>query len=80
MKVPELIGKNVKAYREDQGLSQEKLAEISGLHRTYIGQVEGGKRNITVVNLFRIAEALEVEAYLFLIANSLEASHRKGRK
>jgi transcriptional regulator with XRE-family HTH domain len=44
--------------RENRGLSQEKLAELAGIHRTYIGDVERGTRNIALVNMTRIAKAL----------------------
>jgi transcriptional regulator with XRE-family HTH domain len=44
--------------RESRGLSQEKLAELAGIHRTYIGDVERGTRNIALVNMTRIAKAL----------------------
>jgi transcriptional regulator with XRE-family HTH domain len=70
MKAPELVGRNVKGYREKMGISQEKLADIAGLHRTYITQVEQGKRNLTVNNVFRLAEALEIEPNLLLVKDS----------
>jgi transcriptional regulator with XRE-family HTH domain len=44
--------------RENKGFSQEKLAELAGIHRTYIGDVERGTRNIALVNMTRIAKAL----------------------
>ncbi len=70
MNVPDLVGKNVRAYRELMGISQERLADIAGLHRTYITQVEQGKRNLTVISIFKIAKALEIEPPLLLIPDS----------
>ena len=61
MKIKEIFGKNVKKYRDISGISQEKLGEIAGLHRTYIGAVERGERNITLVNAEKIAIALNIE-------------------
>lgn len=52
------IGEQLRVVRLKNGLSQEKLAELSGLHRTYIGSVERGERNITVKNLYRILSAM----------------------
>ena len=59
--ITEVFGDNVKAARTTLGLSQERLAELSGLHRTYIGAVERGERNITLINAERIAEALDTD-------------------
>jgi len=66
----ELVGKNVKGYREKLGLSQEALADVAGVHRTYINQVEQGRINISIVNLFKIAKALKIEANVLLITDS----------
>jgi transcriptional regulator with XRE-family HTH domain len=67
MNILELIGKNIKFYRNRAGISQESLAELSGLHRTYIGAVERGERNISAINIFKIAAALDIEPHILLI-------------
>jgi len=66
---------NVKYYRQLKEISQEKLAELSGLHRTYISAIERERRNISVDNIEKIAVALGIDAYLLLKDNS----YREGR-
>lgn len=56
----EAFGKIVADRRRELGLSQEGLAERSGLHRTYVGSVERGERNISLLNLVRISRALHL--------------------
>ncbi len=56
------FGRRMRARREELGLSQDDLAGRCGLHRTYIGSVERGERNVSLVNIVRIADALEVDA------------------
>ncbi len=51
---------NLKEQRLAKGLSQEDLADLCGLHRTYVGSVERGERNISIDNMERLALALEV--------------------
>jgi transcriptional regulator with XRE-family HTH domain len=58
---------NVKKYRKEKHLSQEKLAEMSGLHRTYISAIECYRRSISLENIQRIADALEIEVYRLFI-------------
>jgi transcriptional regulator with XRE-family HTH domain len=54
------VGFNIRRVREEQGLTQEKLAELADLHRAYIGQIERGEKNIGLKNLEKIAKALKV--------------------
>lgn len=54
------VGFAIRKCREDRGISQEKLAELADLHRTYIGQVERGEKNLTIRSLERIAHALKI--------------------
>ena len=52
---------NVRRLRTEHGLSQEDLAEAAGVHRTYIGMLERGEKNVTIYNIERIARALAVQ-------------------
>lgn len=56
---------NLKKYRIQQGYSQEKLAELAGLHRTYISAIEREQRNISIENIEKISIALNLDAFLF---------------
>ena len=58
---------NVKKYRLENQLSQEKLAELADLHRTYISALERERRNISIDNIQKIATALNIEAYKLFI-------------
>ena len=60
------FGKTLLFYRKMKGLSQEQLALISELDRSYIGGVERGERNVSLINIHKIANALEIEAYKLL--------------
>ena len=75
-----VFSKNVKKYREAIGLSQEAFAEKCGLHRTYISAVERQRRSISLANIQRIADALEVETYLLFVEDedALRAKYRVG--
>lgn len=55
------FGLKVQELRKSRGLSQEKLAELADVHRTYIGMIERAEKNITLVNIEKIAKALEVD-------------------
>lgn len=60
---PELknFGEHLKKLRKQKGLSQEQLAELSGLHRTYIGGLERGERNPTLLTLIKLSRSIKVE-------------------
>ncbi|MDE7425769.1 MAG: helix-turn-helix domain-containing protein [Lachnospiraceae bacterium] len=67
MDIVRVFGNNMKKYRIALGLSQEKFAEKCGLHRTYISTVERFQRNISIENVQRIADALNIETYKLFI-------------
>ncbi|HHS99454.1 MAG TPA: XRE family transcriptional regulator [Thiomicrospira sp.] len=54
------FGLRMRAYRQQKGISQEELAEQTDLHRTYIGSAERGERNVSLLNICRIAKALDI--------------------
>lgn len=54
------FGDKLRSVRQRKGLSQEKLAELAGVHRTFVSSVERGERNISLLNIARLAKALEV--------------------
>lgn len=67
MDIIKVFGKNIKTFRLQKGLSQEKFAELCNLHRTYISDIECFQRNISLENVQKIADALDIEAYKLLM-------------
>jgi transcriptional regulator with XRE-family HTH domain len=61
MDVKQKFGLKIKELRLENGLSQEKLAELAQLHRTYISSLELGQRNVSIVNIERLANALKCD-------------------
>lgn len=72
MDIVKVFGENLRKYRTEKGLSQESFAEKCGLHRTYIGSIECFQRNVSLENVQRIADALEIEPYKLLIQDNKE--------
>lgn len=60
------LGIKIRELRLQQGISQESLADLTGLHRTYIGSVERGERNISLNNIIEIARALKTTPSILL--------------
>lgn len=65
MDVKAEYGKKVKEIRKKKGVSQESLADLAGLDRTYISDIENGKRNVSLETIFKIAEALNIPVVEF---------------
>ena len=63
------LGRNLRAYRTKRGLSQEQFAELLGVHRTYMGGVERGERNLTLRSVERIAQRIDVDPLTLLRDN-----------
>lgn len=67
MDIIRVFGQNLRKYRKALGLSQEKFAEVCGLHRTYISDIECFRRSISLENIQRIADALNIDTYKLFI-------------
>ena len=75
MDIIRIFGTNVRKYRKMKGVSQEKFAELCGLHRTYISDIECFRRSIALDNIQKIADALEIETYKLFMEDESDAVH-----
>ncbi len=66
MDILRVFGTNLRKFRKEKGVSQEKFAELCGLHRTYISDIERCNRNVSLENVQKIADALGVESFLLI--------------
>jgi transcriptional regulator with XRE-family HTH domain len=57
----QILARNLRQLRAQQGISQEALADLAGLHRTYVGSIEREERNVSIDNLERLANALSIK-------------------
>ncbi|MGA2330117.1 MAG: helix-turn-helix transcriptional regulator [Bryobacteraceae bacterium] len=67
MSILTVIGNNVRHLRKKLGLSQEELGDTAGLDRTYIGGIERGERNVSALNIAKLAKALKVKPERLLV-------------
>ena len=70
MSITSTVAENIRGFRKKLGYSQYDLAELSGLHHTYIGNLERSESNVTLLNVERIANALKVPTHYLLIKDS----------
>lgn len=71
MDIVKVFGNNLKKYRTIKGLSQEAFAHKCGMHRTYISAIECYRRSISLENIQRIADALEIKTYKLFLEEEL---------
>ncbi len=57
------FGQRVREIRKDKGLSQEAFADLAGVDRSYMGQIERGEQNLSLIKIYKIAEVLDVEIH-----------------
>jgi transcriptional regulator with XRE-family HTH domain len=67
MSLLHVFSENLRNYRHEAGLSQKELANIAGLHRTYISALERERRSIAIDNVEKLASALNIDAYLLFV-------------
>ena len=67
MSILTVIGNNVRYHRKKLGISQEELGDVAGLDRTYIGGIERGERNVSALNIAKLAKALKIKPERLLV-------------
>lgn len=77
MKILTVFGDNVRKFRTERHMSQEVFASKCGLHRTYISAVERHKRSISLNNIQKIADALEVDTYMLFLEPDMRVSIKR---
>lgn len=80
MDMRRLVGRNVRRIRLEKGLSQEQFAEASGFTQQYLSGLENGRRNPTIVTLYELAQALDVEHIALVTPDAEAAAERAGRR
>ena len=70
--IRKILATNIKLLRKNKNISQEQLGFLSGLHRTYISDIECERRNVSIENIEKIAKVLNVQPYKLLIDESIK--------
>ena len=73
------LGRHLRAYRQERGYSQERFAEVLGVHRTYIGGLERGERNLTLKSVERIAAHLGLDPLALLVPKRSPTTGRRPK-
>ena len=76
MNIKVAIGHNIRTYRKSQGYTQEELAKLLRWKASYLGGIERGQRNVTVVNLKKISDALHIPVQVLVTEGSGDWSKR----
>lgn len=76
-RMTQILAENIRTFRKANGISQEELADMCNLHRTYIGSVEREERNVTLSTLEVIADALHVNIPKLLTERGIENDNKK---
>ncbi len=66
----EILAQNLRRLRGERGLSQEALADLAGLHRTYVGSIERSERNVSLDNIAKLATSLGIAVHELLTEHS----------
>jgi transcriptional regulator with XRE-family HTH domain len=74
MDIKQKIGKRIKELRALKGFSQEELAARADIDRTYVNSVENGKRNISIINIEKIAKALKTDLAVFFDEQNMKSN------
>ena len=74
------VGRNLRAIRESRGLSQEAFADVLGVHRTYMGGIERGERNLTLKSLERMADRVGLDPLALLTPADAPPSSTRTRR
>jgi transcriptional regulator with XRE-family HTH domain len=74
------VGRNLRAYRQAKGLSQEAFADVLKVHRTYMGGIERGERNLTLKSLEGIADRLDLDPLVLLAPQGLQQPDDESRE
>lgn len=77
MDIIKVFANNLKKYRDSIGLSQEAFADKCGMHRTYISAIECYRRSISLENIQRIADALNIETYKLFVEEKKQNGEQK---